>query len=49
MNTKKAKKNFSLYAKGEAARMLVTERRRYAPRVIEDKRRKDPKYKTWRV
>lgn len=44
------KKNIkNIYAACETARQMVENRRRYAPRVVEDKRKKPPKYKSWKT
>lgn len=45
----KKNKKKNIYAACEIARMMVEDRRRYAPRVCVDKRRKPPKYKDWKT
>ena len=42
-------KKKNIYAACEAARRMVEDRRRYAPRVVVDKRKKSPKYKVWKT
>jgi len=50
---KKKNRHTNLYATACAvARGMVTDRRRFAPRIVEDKRRKEalkPKYRDWVV
>lgn len=42
-------KKKNIYAACETARQIVENRRRYAPRVVADKRKKSPKYKVWKI
>ena len=49
---KKKNRQCNLYSACAIARDMVTNRRRFAPRVVEDKRRKEavkPKYHDWAV
>jgi hypothetical protein len=46
---KKMKKKNIYAAACTVAKAMVSDRRRFSSKVVADKRRKDPKYKTWRV
>lgn len=42
-------KKKNIYATCEMARAMVENRRKYAPRVVENKKKKSPKYKVWKT